>query len=126
MNKQSSKFTAIVVATIAAGIPIWTVSSRDLNMTEPSFLGVWFLIGIVVTVLAIIFTNMDTRELIGAITAGFLIAVMIRYMADMFFGSARHSLIGMELLIAAGIGACSSWIGSFTYHFQEDKKPSKK
>ncbi len=122
MNQQSSKFAATVVAAIAAGIPIWTVSSRDLSMTEPSFLGIWIAIGVFVTILAILLTKMETKDLIGAITIGFLIAVIIRYMADMFFGSARHSLIGIELLIAAGVGAFSAWIGTFAYNFQKDKK----
>jgi hypothetical protein len=124
MNSQSAKLITTIVATVSAGIPIWTVSARDLNFTDPAFLAVWFLIGAFVSLLATLFSAIDSKNLIGAVTAGFTIALVIRYLADMFSGVARHSMLGAELLIAIGIGAVSAWIVTYTMTFFGVKKSS--
>ncbi len=128
MNSQSAKLITTIVATVSAGIPIWTVSARDLNFTDPIFLAVWFLIGAFVTLLAALFSSIETKNLIGAVTAGFAIALVIRFLADMFFGAARHSMLGVELLIAVGIGAASAWVVTYTITVFGVKKstPGKK
>lgn len=126
MNTQSAKFFTTIVATVAAGIPIWTISYRDLNLTDPSFLAIWFLIGITVTFVATLFSSMKSGELIGAITVGFTIAIIIRFLGDMFFGSPGHSNLGLDLMVAVGVGAFSSWVGSFAIMIRKRKKAAPK
>lgn len=125
MNSQSAKFIITILATISAGIPIWTVSSRNLNLTDPSFLSVLFLIGIAVAVIANLFSNLKPGDLIGAITAGFALTIIIRFMADMFFGTSNLSMIGLQLLIATVVGALSSWAVTFAMGFKSENKPVK-
>jgi len=126
MNTQSAKFFTTMVAAVAAGIPIWTVSYRDLNITDPSFLAIWFLIGITVTLVASLLSSMNSGELIGAITVGFTIAIIIRFLGDMFFGSPGHSNLGLGLMVAVGIGAFSSWVGSFAILIRKSKRTTPK
>jgi len=42
-RRNSQKIISLVVATIAAGIPISTASAHDLNFADPMFLGQWIL-----------------------------------------------------------------------------------
>lgn len=122
MNTQSNKFIIIIVATVSAGIPVWTVSQRELNLADPTFLAIWFLIGAVVTILATIFSSIKSRELIGAVTAGFALAIILRFLGDMFIGSGGQSLLGIEILIAVGVGAVSAWVVTALMSYTDTRK----
>jgi hypothetical protein len=126
MNSQSAKFIITIVATVSAGIPVWTISSRNLNLTDPSLFGILLLIGIAVTVIANLFFNLKPGDLIGAVTAGFALAVIIRFLADMFFGTSNLSMIGIQLIIATAIGAISAWMVTFAMGFKNEKQTVKR
>jgi hypothetical protein len=126
MNSQSAKFITTIVATVSSGIPIWTISSRNLNLTDPSLFGILFLIGIAVTVIANLFSNLKPGDLIGAVTAGFALSIILRFLADMFFGSSNLSMIGLQLVIATAIGAISAWVVTFAMGFKSGKQSVKK
>ncbi len=122
MKSQTPKLITTIVATVASGIPIWTVSARDFSMTDPQFLGILALIGVSVTVVAALLSSLQPKDTIGAVTAGFGLAIILRFFGDMFFGTAQHASLGLDLVIALAVGAASAWLGTLVIRIKKENR----
>ncbi len=126
MNKKNHKLISIIVATIAAGIPISTVSAHQLNFTDPVFLITWCLLGILGAFGTFLYFNLQMRDVIGTFIVGYMLAVILRFVADIIINNIAHSNLSISLLLAMGVGAASGWIGAGSWRLIRKTKRKKK
>jgi len=103
---------AIVIATIAAGIPISTVSANRLDFTDPFFLITWCLLGIFLAFCTFLYFNLSLKEIIGTFTMGYMLAVILRFVADLVISNMAHSNLSFTLILAMVVGAFCGWAGA--------------
>lgn len=126
MNKKNHKLISIIIATIAAGIPISTVSAHQLNFSDPVFLITWCLLGILGAFGTFLYFNLQMRDVIGTFIVGYMLAVILRFVADIIINNIAHSNLSISLLLAMGVGAASGWIGAGLWRLIKKTKRKKK
>lgn len=112
MNKTNRKFISIVVATIAAGIPISTAAPHQLNFTDPLFLVTWLLLGTIASFGTYLYFNIALRDIIGTFIVGYMLAVILRFIADIVVSSITHTNLTYSLFLAMAVGAAAGWSGA--------------
>lgn len=112
MKKKNHKFISIVVATIAAGIPIATVPAHQLDLTDPSFLFVWCMMGVVGSFGTYLYFSLQKSDIVGTFVVGYVLAVILRFVMDIVVNSITHSNLSLSLFIAMAAGAFAGWAGS--------------
>lgn len=129
-NKQNSqKLISLTIATVAAGIPVATLSAAQLNFTSLSFIALWVLPGVIGSFVTYLYFNLKMRDVIGTFTLGYMLAVILRFVADILVNNVAHADLSLSLLIALMCGAFSGWAGSFIWtmmRWQSRKQTSKK
>lgn len=100
---------------IAAGLPLWTSSSRQIDFTEPSFLAVWLAIGIAASFVAQFVVNLKVRDMAGAFAIGYVSAVVIHFVSTILLTSFVQSRFEISLLAALLTGSAAAWIGSLLW-----------
>lgn len=110
--KKNRKFVSIVVATIAAGIPISTAAPHQLNFTDPLFLITWFALGTVASFGTYLYFNIALRDIIGTFIVGYMLAVILRFVTDIVVSNIQHSNLTSALFLAMGVGAAAGWAGA--------------
>jgi len=126
LNKKNHKFISIVIATIAAGIPISTVSAHQLNFSDPVFLITWAILGILGSFGTFLFFNLQMRDVIGTFIVGYMLAVILRFVGDIIINNIAHSNLIWSLLLAMGVGAAAGWIGAGSWKLIKKSKRKKK
>ena len=112
-NKQNSqKLISLTIATVAAGIPVATLSAAQLNFTSLSFIALWILPGVIGSFVTYLYFNLKMRDVIGTFTLGYMLAVILRFVADILINNVAHADLSLALLIALLCGAFSGWFGS--------------
>lgn len=111
-RRNSQKFISLVVATIAAGIPISTASAHQLNFADPLFLGQWILLGVIGSFATFLYFSIKLRDIIGTFTLGYMLAVILRFVSDILINNVTHSNLSISLMISMAVGAFSGWLGS--------------
>ncbi|MEX0660559.1 MAG: hypothetical protein WD381_06140 [Balneolaceae bacterium] len=114
-RKHSQKLISIVVATVAAGIPISTSSSRQLDFLDPSFLILWVCFGMVASFGMFLYFSLKMRDIIGTFTLGYMLAVIIRFVADILINNISHSNLTVSLAISIAVGALAGWLGAMMW-----------
>ena len=126
LNKKNHKFISIIIATIAAGIPISTVSAHQLNFSDPYFLATWCLLGIFGAFITFLYFNLQMRDVIGTFIVGYMLAVILRFVGDIIINNVAHSNLSTSLLLAMGIGAAAGWIGAGSWSLMRKTKRKKR
>lgn len=126
MNKKNHKFISIIIATIAAGIPISTVSAHQLNFTDPVFLITWALLGILGSFGTFLYFNLQMRDVIGTFIVGYVLAVILRFVGDIIINNIAHGNLSISLLLAMVVGAAAGWIGAGSWRLIRKTKRKKK
>lgn len=129
-NKQNSqKLISLTIATVAAGIPIATLSAAQLNFTSLNFIALWVLPGVIGSFVTYLYFSLKMRDVIGTFTLGYMLAVILRFVADILINNVAHSDLSLALLVALLCGAFSGWFGSFIWsmmRWQSRKQTSGK
>lgn len=126
MNKKNYKFISIIIATIAAGIPISTVSAHQLNFSDPIFLVTWCFIGIIGAFGTFLYFNLQMRDIIGTFIVGYMLAVILRFVGDIIINNVAHGNLSISLLLAMGVGASAGWVGAGIWEIIRKTKRKKK
>jgi len=121
-RKHSQKLISIVVATIAAGIPISTSSAHQLNFLDPAFLALWVVMGMVGSFGMFLYFSLKMRDIIGTFTLGYMLAVIIRFVADILINNITHSNLTISLAVSVAAGASAGWLGSMLWTLIRRKK----
>jgi len=106
---------AILIATIAAGLPIWTQSLRQIDFTDPNFLMIWIAIGIVGAFTTLLFVNLKTWDMVTSFIIGYMIAVILHFIAGILILNFIHAQLAISLLISMGAGIISGITGSYIW-----------
>jgi hypothetical protein len=106
---------SILIATIAAGLPIWTKSLRLLDFTDPNFLLLWLSTGVIGSFTALFFVNLKTWDMVTSFTVGYVIATVLHFIGGILITNYIHTQFTLALLISMGIGITSGFIGSFIW-----------
>ena len=114
-SRQNYKMISILIATIAAGLPIWTRSLRQIDFTDPNFLLIWLGIGVLGSFTALLFVNLRTWDMVTSFTVGFVIATVLQFIGGILIINYIHTQFTMALLISMGIGISSGFIGSYIW-----------
>ncbi|MFU8811941.1 MAG: hypothetical protein ACNA78_03180 [Balneolaceae bacterium] len=110
------KMITLVIATIAAGIPVATTPVSQLQFTDPAFLGVWALAGIVASFVTYLYFNIRLKDITGVFLLGYMIAVILRFVADILVSNITHANLSLSLLIAMVVGGASGFTGAYIWH----------
>jgi hypothetical protein len=114
-RKHSQKLISIIVATVAAGIPISTSSAHQLNFLDPSFLVLWVCFGMVGSFGMFLYFSLKMRDIIGTFTLGYMLAVIIRFVADILINNISHSNLTVSLAVSIVAGAVAGWLGTMLW-----------
>ncbi len=117
---------AILISTIAAGLPIWTRDVRQLDFTDLTFLFSWVLLGVIASFVVKFVVNLKMRDLIGCFSIGYVIAIVIHFVSTVLMTSYIQTRFELTLLTAILTGAISAWIGSLLWRGVRATKSKKK
>lgn len=121
-TRQNYKLIAIFIATLAAGLPLWTQTTTQINFTDTLFLVRWLAFGIGASFFTLFVANLKMRDMIGTFTIGYLIAVIIYFVSRILIANQIHSQFILSLAFAIGFGIISGWIGSLAWRGVKRKK----
>lgn len=114
-TKHNYRLTAILISTIAAGLPLWTNDIRRIDFSETSFIVTWIAIGIAATLVVRFVVNLKVREMIGCFAIGYVLALVIHFVGRIMISSYVQTRFEVSLLIAILAGVLSGWIGSLLW-----------
>lgn len=125
-TRHNYRLIAILISTIAAGLPIWTRDVRQIDFTDYTFLITWVILGIVASFVVKFVVNLKMRDLIGCFSIGYVIAIVIHFVATVLLTSYIQTQFELTLLTAILAGAISAWIGSVLWRGARLTKSKKK
>ncbi|MEX2463949.1 MAG: hypothetical protein WD513_06605 [Balneolaceae bacterium] len=114
-TRHNYRLIAIFISTIAAGLPLWTSSVRQIDFTEISFLLLWGGLGIVASFVAQFVVNLKSRDMIGCFAIGYVIAIVIHFVTSILITNFIQSRFELSLLMAMLTGSLAAWIGSMLW-----------
>jgi fucose 4-O-acetylase-like acetyltransferase len=112
LKSKNHTFISTIVALVAAGIPISTISAHELNFLDPVFLITWCFLGIVGAFGTFLYFNLEKRDIIGTFVMGYMLAVTLRFVIDVIVNNVAHSNLSFSLLLAMAVGGFTGWAGS--------------
>lgn len=124
-TRHNYRLIAILISTIAAGLPLWTSSARQIDFTEISFLIIWLLLGIIASFVTQFVVNLKMRDMIGCFAIGYVTAVVLHFVSTILLTSYIQSRFEFSLFMALGIGIGSAWIGSLLWKGVKTNKKKK-
>jgi len=125
-TRHNYKLISIFTSTLAAGLPIWASSARQIDFTDLTFLSTWLLIGILVSFVTQFIVNLKMRDIIGSFAIGYVSAVVIHFVATLLLTNYIQSRFEIILIIALVTGIVSGWAGSLLWASVKKKRKRKK
>lgn len=122
INRQNYKLIAILTATIAAGLPLWTSTLRQVNFLDVTFLGIWVGVGFLAAFFVLFFIPLKKGDMISSFIVGYVLAVIIYFVSRILIANIIHSQFLLSLVIAITTGALSGWFGSLFWIWIRRKK----
>ncbi|PWN07778.1 hypothetical protein [Rhodohalobacter mucosus] len=120
-TRQNYKYIGLAIATIAAGIPLWTYSGSAIDFTSYSFLAIWAAIGIAASFFSLFVINLNMRDMASSFVSGYVIAVILYFVSRILVSSMVHTQFILSLLMAIGVGLISGFSGSLIWRFIKKK-----
>lgn len=114
-KRHNYRLVAIAIATIASGLLIWTQNTRQINFTDPVFLSTWIFIGTVAAFIAQFVVNLKMRDMIGSFTIGYVIAVVLHFIAGVLITNYVQARFEISLFVSLLSGAAAGWLGSLIW-----------
>ena len=99
-TRHNYRLITILISTIAAGLPLWTSSARQIDFTEISFLLIWLLLGIVASFITQFVVNLKMRDMIGCFAIGYVTAVVVHFVSTILLTSYIQSRFEFSLFMA--------------------------
>lgn len=124
MRSNNHTFISIIVALIAGGIPISTVSAHRLDFFDPIFLITWCILGIIGAFATYLYFNLKQKDIVTTFVMGYMLAVTIRFVFDVMANNTMQSNLSLSLLLAMAVGGFTGWTGSQMWKLM--KKSNKK
>lgn len=124
-TRHNYKLITILISTIAAGLPLWTSSARQIDFTEISFLLIWLLLGVVASFITQFVVNLKMRDMIGCFAIGYVTAVVVHFVSTILLTSYIQSRFELSLFMALVIGILSAWLGSLLWKGVKINKKKK-
>lgn len=124
VNRQNYKLIAILTATLAAGLPLWTSSTRQVDFLDIYFLGIWLSLGTLAAFFVLFFIRLKIRDMISSFIVGYMLAVIIYFVGRILVANLIHSQFLLSLLIAIATGVLSGWFGSLCWTWIKRKNRS--
>lgn len=124
-TRHNYRLITILISTIAAGLPLWTSSARQIDFTEISFLLVWLLLGIIASFITQFVVNLKIRDMIGCFAIGYVTAVVVHFVSTILLTSYIQSRFELSLLMALVIGILSALLGSLLWKGVKINKKKK-
>jgi hypothetical protein len=121
-TRQNYKLIAITIATLAAGLPLWTQTAGQINFTDTAFLLRWFGFGVLAAFITLFVANLKMRDMIGSFTVGYVISVIVYFVSRILLANLIHTQFILSLGIAIGFGILTGWTGSVIWYFIRKKK----
>lgn len=124
-TRHNYRLITILISTIAAGLPLWTSSARQIDFTEISFLLIWLLLGIIASFITQFVVNLKMRDMIGCFAIGYVTAMVIHFVSTILLTSYIQSRFEFSLFMALVIGILSAWLGSLLWKGVKVNKKKK-
>ncbi len=96
---------------LACGIPLWPVTYADLNFLQRPAFVTWLVLGVLAAVIASLLLPRRVLAPVGAVTFGFVLAVLARVVVEVTLDPTSHNLWPFEVVIAGGVGLLAAVIG---------------
>jgi len=126
LRSNNHTFISIMVALIAGGIPISTVSANQLDFFDPIFLLTWCILGIVGSFGTFLYFNLKQKDIVATFVMGYMLAVTIRFVFDVMVNNTAQSNLSLALLLAMAVGGFTGWSGSQLWILlKKGNKPKK-
>jgi RsiW-degrading membrane proteinase PrsW (M82 family) len=114
-TRHNYRLVTIFISTIAAGLPLWTSSTRQTDFTDTGFLVLWIAIGILASFVVRFIVNLDIRTMVGSFAIGYVIAVVVHFVSSILLSSYVQARFELFLLIALLAGITSGGLGSLLW-----------
>ena len=124
-TRHNYRLITIFISTIAAGLPLWTSSARQIDFTDLSFLLVWLLLGVVASFVTQFVVNLKLRDMIGCFAIGYVTAVVLHFVSTILLTSYIQTRFELSLLMAMLVGILSAWVGSLLWKGVKTNKKKK-
>jgi uncharacterized membrane protein YeaQ/YmgE (transglycosylase-associated protein family) len=124
-TRHNYRLITIFISTIAAGLPLWTSSARQIDFTDISFLLVWLLLGVVASFVTQFVVNLKLRDMIGCFAIGYVTAVVLHFVSTILLTSYIQSRFELSLLMAMLVGILSAYAGSLLWKGVKTNKNKK-
>lgn len=124
-TRHNYRLITIFISTIAAGLPLWTSSVRQIDFTDISFLLVWLLLGVVASFVTQFVVNLKMRDMIGCFAIGYVTAVVLHFVSTILLTSYIQSRFELSLFMAILTGILSAWLGSLLWRGVKINKKKK-
>tara|TARA_R100001143_G_C3361215_1_gene136174 strand:+ start:24958 stop:25344 length:387 start_codon:yes stop_codon:yes gene_type:complete len=124
-TRHNYRLITILVSTIAAGLPLWTSSARQIDFTDISFLLIWLLLGLIASIITQFVVNLKLRDMIGCFAIGYVTAVVIHFVSTILLTSYIQSRFELSLFMAIVTGIVAAWLGSLLWKGVKSNKTKK-
>jgi uncharacterized membrane protein YeaQ/YmgE (transglycosylase-associated protein family) len=125
-KRHNYRLIAIAIATLAAGLMVWTQNSRQIDFTDLSFLFLWLLTGTIASFVSQFIVNLRMGDIIGSFSIGYVIAIVIHFVSGVFGSNYVQTRFELFLLIALIIGSASGWLGALIWSLLRKSGRKKK
>lgn len=120
-TRQNYKYIAIIVSTMAAGIPLWTYSQGTINFSDPYFIFRLYLIGFAASFFTLFIANLKMRDMISSFITGYVIAVILYFVSRILISNMIHTQFLLSLVVAIALGIATGFSGSVIWVFIKRK-----
>lgn len=124
-TRHNYRLITILISTIAAGLPLWTSSARQIDFTEISFLLIWLFLGLIASIITQFVVNLKLRDMIGCFAIGYVTAVVIHFVSTILLTSYIQSRFEFSLFMAIVTGIVAAWLGSLLWKGVKSNKKKK-
>lgn len=125
-KRHNYRLIAIAIATMAAGLMVWTQNARQIDFTDLSFLLLWLLMGTVASFVSQFIVNLRMADMIGSFSIGYVIAIVIHFISGVLLSNYVQARFELFLLIALLTGSASGWLGALLWSMLRKSGRKKK
>ncbi len=111
MSKAIQVSVAMLAGCLACGLPLWPIPYSEVSMPSSPSGMTWLVLGALAGLLAGWMLRARVRTPVLAVTAGFVLAVMLRVAIETGRDPTSHNLWPFEVAIAGGIGTVAALLG---------------